>query len=117
MESDQVLSFLSLADFDQSWVALGLDDKDLARLQMQILAHPESGAVIPQTNGVRKLRFALPGKGKSGGVRVCYAYLPSVGFIMLCAVYSKNERTNLDARSRKQMSELITLVKKRLLGA
>jgi hypothetical protein len=36
--------------------------------------HPESGDEIPGTGGVRKVRFAARGKGKSGGVRVIYYF-------------------------------------------
>lgn len=35
---------------------------------------PETGDEIPGTGGVRKVRFAAQGKGKSGGVRVIYYF-------------------------------------------
>jgi hypothetical protein len=31
-------------------------------------ANPEAGELIPQTGGVRKIRWAVGGKGKRGGV-------------------------------------------------
>ncbi len=34
--------------------------------------NPEAGDVVPKSGGVRKVRWALPGTGKSGGVRVIY---------------------------------------------
>ena len=34
--------------------------------------NPESGDIIPETEGVRKLRWAVPGRGKRGGIRVIY---------------------------------------------
>lgn len=35
---------------------------------------PESGDIIPDTGGVRKIRWARQGMGKRGGARVIYFY-------------------------------------------
>jgi mRNA-degrading endonuclease RelE of RelBE toxin-antitoxin system len=43
-------------------------------LLFYLALHPESGDEIPGTGGVRKVRFAAKGKGKSGGVRVIYYF-------------------------------------------
>jgi hypothetical protein len=37
-----------------------------------ISARPTAGVVIPESGGLRKVRWALEGKGKSGGMRVIY---------------------------------------------
>ena len=37
---------------------------------LYIAGNPEAGAVIPDTGGVRKLRWGRAGSGKRGGVRV-----------------------------------------------
>ena len=47
-----------------------LDDSDYAELQWYLIEHPEAGAVIPGSGGVRKLRWSWPGGGKRGGVRM-----------------------------------------------
>jgi len=36
--------------------------------------HPTAGDLVPGTGGIRKLRWALPGRGKSGGARVIYFF-------------------------------------------
>jgi hypothetical protein len=41
---------------------------------LYIAGNPEAGAVIPDTGGVRKLRWGRAGSGKRGGVRVIYFY-------------------------------------------
>jgi hypothetical protein len=41
-------------------------------LQSALSAAPESGAVIPGSGGVRKLRWSMSGRGKRGGLRVIY---------------------------------------------
>lgn len=37
-----------------------------------LLKDPESGPIMEGTGGIRKVRFPLENRGKSGGVRVCY---------------------------------------------
>jgi hypothetical protein len=39
-----------------------------------IAANPDAGDVIPDTGGLRKVRWNRPGTGKRGGVRVIYFY-------------------------------------------
>ena len=47
-----------------------LGDDDYRGLQNYLLQHPESGDVVRGSGGVRKVRWAADGQGKSGGVRV-----------------------------------------------
>lgn len=45
-----------------------LTDEELLDLQEYLLQSPEAGKIIRETGGVRKLRWAVSGKGKSGGL-------------------------------------------------
>lgn len=65
-------SFIELPIFKSRWEALGLNEEDLLRLQVELLADPKAGDVMQGTGGVRKMRFAFEHRGKSGGVRVIY---------------------------------------------
>ena len=65
-------SFIELPIFKSRWEALGLNEEDLLRLQIELLADPKAGDVMQGTGGVRKMRFAFEHRGKSGGVRVIY---------------------------------------------
>jgi len=51
-----------------------MSDSERAELVAFIGANPESGEIIPETGGVRKLRWALAGRGKRGGARVIYYF-------------------------------------------
>ena len=56
---------------------------------------PEAGDEIPGTGGVRKVRFAAKGKGKSGGVRVIYYSLDGDDPLYAIFIYGKGEQADL----------------------
>ena len=60
-----------------------------------IAANPLSGDVIPAASGARKVRWAVAGRGKRGGVRVIYFNIDARGEIVLVMIYAKNERGNV----------------------
>ena len=47
-----------------------ISDEQYRLLQLQLVAQPEVGKVIPQSGGLRKVRWSLSGQGKRGGIRV-----------------------------------------------
>lgn len=51
-----------------------LSDDEYSGLQNFLLQYPEAGKVVPGSGGVRKIRWAMSGKGKSSGVRVIYYF-------------------------------------------
>lgn len=48
------------------------DDEEYREMQYYLMEHPEAGKIITGSGGIRKLRWARQGMGKSGGVRVIY---------------------------------------------
>ena len=54
-----------------------------------------AGEVIPGADGARKVRWSRAGSGKSGGARVIYFNLAEEEVVLLVAMYSKVERTNM----------------------
>jgi hypothetical protein len=70
---------------------------------------PHAGRQIPDTGGLRKLRFAdaRRGKGKRGGLRVIY-YWWDVGFqFWLFTLYDKDEMADLTLPQRRVLKGLI----------
>jgi mRNA-degrading endonuclease RelE of RelBE toxin-antitoxin system len=67
-----------------------LSDDEYTALQQHLLKQPSAGPVIKNSGGVRKLRWAVRGKGKSGGVRVIYYIQDDTAFWML-TIYRKGE--------------------------
>jgi hypothetical protein len=55
--------------------------------------HPNIGAVIPGTGGVRKLRWAAKGKGRRGGARIIYVYVVVEASIYLLRCYANCDRS------------------------
>ena len=84
-----------------------LDDDEYAGLQRHLNEHPEAGVVVPGSGGVRKLRWAVPGRGKRGGLRVIYYLRSTRGEIWMLTLYGKNVRENVPAHLLKQMKGAI----------
>jgi mRNA-degrading endonuclease RelE of RelBE toxin-antitoxin system len=51
-----------------------LTDDERDQITAFVGANPEAGDIIPESGGVRKLRWAAKGKGRNGGVRIIYYF-------------------------------------------
>lgn len=76
-----------------------------------IARNPEEGDVIPETGGVRKIRWARPGSGKRGGARVIYFYHSVDRPLYLLMVYAKARQENLTAEEKKIVRKLAVILK------
>ena len=84
-----------------------LGDEGLRALQEYLLLHPQSGDLIRGSGGVRKVRWALPGRGKSGGIRVIY-YLQSLqGQVWLLTLYPKNVQDSIPGHLLRKIKDEI----------
>lgn len=70
-----------------------------------IAAHPTAGDLIPETGGLRKLRWTRPGMGKRGGSRVIYFLKTERGEIVLLIVYAKAKFDTLSPSLLKRLKE------------
>lgn len=107
-------TFVELPFFQKKWKLMGLDDKDLKRLQEEIIADPKVGAVMQGTGGIRKMRFAFEKRGKSGSVRVIYVDFEVYEKIFLITAYPKNEKENLTQTERNELKQMIYILEKQL---
>lgn len=73
-------------------------------------ANPKAGDLVPETGGVRKLRWALPGGGKRGGARVIYFFHNESLPVFLLAMYGKNEKANLSKAERNAMAKVVPAI-------
>jgi hypothetical protein len=89
----------------------GLDQDLLRQIQLAILKDPEAGDLIEGTGGVRKMRMAKAGSGKSGGYRVLYLNLAKRGICHLLLIFSKGKMGNISATEKKVIKTLVTRLK------
>lgn len=83
-----------------------LSHDEYAAFQQHLARNPEEGRIIPDTNGLRKVRWAAGGKGKRGGIRVIYYYLPFPSEIRLLLVYAKGQQDNMTKAQKKIIRQL-----------
>ena len=71
----------------------------------------EAGDVIPDTGGVRKVRWSRAGMGKRGGARVIYFYHDDTMPLYLLLAYAKAQRENLTPDEKRQVRALVSGLK------
>lgn len=90
-----------------SQIKLLLTDDDYGVFQRALAENPQAGDVIPGTGGLRKVRVAAKGHGKSGGARVIYYHFVSASRIGLLFAYPKNEQVNLTPAQKAALRKII----------
>ncbi|MGA3799394.1 hypothetical protein ACPCYX_16735 [Pseudomonas fluorescens] len=77
-----------------------LEDEEYRKLQEYLAEHPEAGDLIEETGGLRKIRWAAKGKGKSGGVRIIYYYVTTANQIRMLLIYRKGIQDTLTKKEK-----------------
>lgn len=84
-----------------------LSDDEYRGFQTYLLQRPDAGDIVKGTGGVRKVRWAAAGKGKSGGVRIIYYWKQSEHEIWMLTIYGKSERETISSHVLKKIAEAI----------
>ncbi len=87
------------------------DDAERETFIEFIARNPEEGDLIPETGGVRKIRWVRPGSGKRGGTRVIYFYHRGDRPLYLLMVYAKARQENLTTEEKKAVRKLAAILK------
>jgi hypothetical protein len=87
-----------------SWIAAR---RRVAKASAFSYCKSRSGALIRGGGGIRKLRFALPGTGKSGGTRIIYYWIRSRSQIYLLMAYPKSKKDNLSAGETAILRDIV----------
>lgn len=79
------------------------DEDERAEFASFIALNPDAGAVIRGAGGVRKVRWAREGTGKSAGVRIVYLTRNELGEVYLLTLYAKSESSSISAATLKEI--------------
>jgi hypothetical protein len=105
------MKIVRLKPYLRAMERMGLTDTAMRSIELAVAEAPESHPMMRGLKGVRKARFALPGRGKSGGGRVIY-YLKVGEAIYLMTAYPKNERDDLSSDQRRAILAVIEELKR-----
>lgn len=83
---------------------------ELQALISHLAEHPRSGVLIAGTGGIRKLRWARQGMGKSSGARVIYYHHNEHIPLYLLTVFGKNQKTDLSKAEANELSKLVKVL-------
>ena len=84
-----------------------LSEDERTELIAYLSVNPNAGVLIQGTGGIRKLRWARSGRGKSGGVRVIYYYHNEDLPLYLLTLFGKNEKNNISVEEKKLLSKAV----------
>lgn len=100
------MEFIETPTFTRLLVPL-LSDNEYREMQNVLVENPECGDLIAGGGGIRKLRHAMRGRGKSGGVRVIYYWIKDKHQIYMLVVYPKSRKDDLSDKEVAVLRELV----------
>ena len=106
-----IRTFIEVPIFTKRWKEIGLGDDELKSLQIMLLKNPDSGQMMEGTGGIRKVRFPLENRGKSGSVRVWYTDFAEYEVIYLITAFEKKEQENLTMEEKNAIKKLVKALK------
>jgi hypothetical protein len=108
--SEGLMTVAETAPFIRQAAKLWTEDDRNAFVDF-IAANPDAGDVIPDTGGLRKVRWGRPNTGKRGGVRVIYFYHDDSMPLYLLLIYAKSERENWTGDEKRRAHALTESIK------
>ena len=82
-------------------------DDQFHQLQLALIERPDAGDIIRNSGGIRKVRWAMKGQGKRGGLRVIYYWITENHQILFLTVYAKSEATDISPAALKEMRRIV----------
>jgi hypothetical protein len=97
-----MLTVIETPLFQKQWPLYWTED-ERGTFAAYISAHPSAGDVVPESGGLRKVRWKRAGLGKSGGIRVIYFTRTAQGELILLTLYAKAKTDNLTGPILKEI--------------
>lgn len=92
--------------FQKQW-PLYWTEEERGEFAAYLSASPLAGDVIPESGGLRKVRWKRAGTGKSSGVRVIYFTRNEADEVVLLTLYAKAKTNNLSGPVLKEIRRAI----------
>ena len=92
--------------FQKQW-PLYWSEEERGEFAAYIAESPNAGDAVPQSGGIRKIRWRRSGSGKSGGVRVIYFTRTAEEEIVLLLIYAKSKTDNITGTKLKEIRRVI----------
>lgn len=86
-----------------------MSDDEYRDFQEVLVTRPDMGDLIRGSGGLRKVRWKLEGRGKSGGVRIIYYWVTADDQIRILYAYPKGKQENL---TQEQLALLRKIVER-----
>jgi hypothetical protein len=97
-----MLTVIETPLFQKQW-PLYWTEEERGAFAAYISAHPNAGVVVPESGGLRKVRWKREGSGKSGGIRVIYFTRTAQGELVLLTLYAKAKTDNITSSILKEI--------------
>jgi hypothetical protein len=84
-----------------------MPDEAYGEFQQYLANQPDAGDLIQGAGGIRKVRWKLPGTGKSGGVRMIYYWRTAENQILMLLVYKKASQDDLTPSQKRALRNVV----------
>lgn len=101
-----MLTIVETVIFQKQW-PLYWSEEERGEFAVYIAKSPDAGDVVPESGGIRKVRWRRAGSGKSGGVRVIYFTRTVEEEIVLLTLYAKSRTDNLTGTKLKEIRRVL----------
>lgn len=101
-----MLTVVETSLFQKQW-PLYWTEEERGEFAAFLAGNPETGTVVPESGGIRKVRWSRRGTGKSGGVRVIYFIRNETEDLVLLTLYAKSKTDNLTGAVLKEIRRAI----------
>ena len=107
--SKKQITVVELTEFS-SFAQKHLSTNELMDIVTHLSCNTTDGDLIQGTGGLRKLRWAAKGKGKSGGVRIIYYFYSDEIPLFLITGFAKSEMANISQAAKNEYKKLLPLI-------
>ena len=98
----EMLTVVETLLFQKQW-PIYWTEEERGEFAAYIAESPDAGDVVPESGGIRKVRWRRAGSGKSSGVRVIYFTRLAEDEVVLLTLYAKAKTDNITGAQLKEI--------------